>query len=140
MLEAAVWKGVWDASRKTFDFRVADDLEKRGQGFPLEMEFNPKGDRLYVIVNGKIQIVTERPGQAVTLIAELGAGDCFGEMALVSDQPRNATARTAGPVDVLTVDREAFHALFAHLPPLRNLFQQLIAQRMQAAPNGGDRT
>jgi NADH dehydrogenase len=99
-----------------------------------------KGDRLYVIVNGKIQIVTERPGQAVTLIAELGAGDCFGEMALVSDQPRNATARTAGPVDVLTVDREAFHALFAHLPPLRDLFQQLIAQRMQAAPNGGDRT
>jgi DNA-binding beta-propeller fold protein YncE len=50
MLEAAVWKGVWDASRKTFDFRVADDLEKRGQGFPLEMEFNPKGDRLYVSV------------------------------------------------------------------------------------------
>ncbi len=50
MLEAAVWKGSWDASRKTFDFRVADDLEKRGQGFPLEMEFNTKGDRLYVSV------------------------------------------------------------------------------------------
>jgi DNA-binding beta-propeller fold protein YncE len=50
MLEAAVWKGVWDASRKTFDFRVADDLEKRGQGFPLEMEFDAKGDRLYVSV------------------------------------------------------------------------------------------
>ena len=50
MVEAAVWRGVWDGARKTFDFRVADDLGKRGQGFPLEMEFNGKGDRLYVSV------------------------------------------------------------------------------------------
>ena len=50
-----------------------------------------------------------------------------------------ATARTAGAVDVLTVDRDAFHALFAHLPPLRNLFQQLIAQRMKAPANGGEK-
>lgn len=98
-----------------------------------------KGDRLYVVVNGNVQIVSEKPGQPAALIAELGPGDCFGEMALVSDQPRNATARTAGAVDVLTVDRDAFHALFAHLPPLRNLFQQLIAQRMKGSPNGGDK-
>ena len=48
MTEAALWRGIWDAARKAFDFRVADDLGKRGQGFPLEMEFNAKGDRLYV--------------------------------------------------------------------------------------------
>jgi NADH dehydrogenase len=99
-----------------------------------------KGDRLYIVVNGTIQIVRERPNEPTTVIVEFGPGDCFGEMALVSDQPRNATARTAGPVDVLTVDRDAFHALFAHLPPLRDLFQQLIAQRMKASPNGGEKT
>jgi NADH dehydrogenase len=98
-----------------------------------------KGDRLYVIVNGNVHIVRDHPGQSSTFIAEFGPGDCFGEMALVSDQPRNATAKTASPVDVLTVDREAFHQLFAHLPPLRNLFQQLIAQRMKGSPNGGDK-
>ena len=47
MTEAALWLGVWDAARKAFDFRVVDDLTKRGQGFPLEMEYNKKGDRLY---------------------------------------------------------------------------------------------
>ena len=98
-----------------------------------------KGDRLYVVVNGNVRIVSEKPGQTPVFIAELGPGDCFGEMALVIDQPRNATARTAGAVDVLTVDREAFHQLFAHLPPLRNLFQQLIAQSMKGSPNGGDK-
>ena len=50
MLEPAVWEGVWDAARKTFDFRMVDDLGVRGQGFPLEMEFNRRGDRLYVTV------------------------------------------------------------------------------------------
>jgi NADH:quinone reductase (non-electrogenic) len=99
-----------------------------------------KGDRLYIVVNGKIQIVNDRPGQPTALIAELGPGDCFGEMSLISDQPRMATARTAGAVDVLTVDRDAFHALFAHLPPLRNLFQQLIAQRMTPPATGGEKT
>jgi NADH dehydrogenase len=99
-----------------------------------------KGDRLYIVVNGKIQIVNERPGQPTAIIAELGPGQCFGEMALISDQPRNATVRTSGPVDVLTVDRDAFHALFAHLPPLRDLFQQLIAQRMKSSSNGGEKT
>ncbi|HYE90115.1 MAG TPA: FAD-dependent oxidoreductase [Terriglobales bacterium] len=99
-----------------------------------------KGDRLYIVVNGAVQIVSERPNQPRTLIAELGPGDCFGEMALISDNPRNATARTAGAVDVLTVDREAFHALFSHLPPLRNLFQGLIAQRMKGPANGGEKT
>ena len=89
-----------------------------------------KGDRLYIVVNGTVQIVNENAGPPTAIIAELGPGQCFGEMALISDQPRNATARTAGAVDVLTVDREAFHALFVHLPPLRDLFQQLIAQRM----------
>ena len=99
-----------------------------------------KGDRLYIVVNGTIQIVDERAGQKTAVIAELGPGDCFGEMALISDNPRNATARTAGAVDVLTVDREAFQSLFAHLPPLRNLFQQLIAQRTSASANGGEKT
>ncbi|HEY7677071.1 MAG TPA: YncE family protein [Candidatus Methylomirabilis sp.] len=50
MLEAALWQGMWEAARKAFDFRVADDLGPRGQGFPLGMEFNGKGDRLYVTV------------------------------------------------------------------------------------------
>jgi NADH:ubiquinone reductase (H+-translocating) len=99
-----------------------------------------KGDRLYIIVNGTVQIVSDRPNQPDTLIAAFGPGDCFGEMALISDNPRNATARTAGPVDVLTVDRDAFHALFSHLPPLRNLFQGLIAQRMKAPASGGEKS
>ena len=90
------------------------------------------GDRLYVVVEGEVEVVKEDSGKEPIKLAHLGAGDCFGEMALVSDNPRMATVRSCSSVNVLTLDRDAFHALFAHLPPLRGLFEQLIEQRTKA--------
>jgi NADH dehydrogenase len=87
-----------------------------------------RGDRLYVITDGEVEVVRQDEKSDIVL-AKLGPGECFGEMALVSDQPRMATIRSRTGVNVLTVDREAFNALFAHLPPLRGVFQQLIEQR-----------
>lgn len=92
-----------------------------------------RGDRLYVIVSGEVEVLREEPGREPAPVARMGAGECFGEMALVSDQPRTATVRSCTPVNVLTLDRGAFHELFAHLPPLRHLFEQLIAQRLAEA-------
>jgi NADH dehydrogenase len=87
-----------------------------------------RGDRLYVITDGEVEVVLQETKGDIVL-ATLGPGECFGEMALVSDQPRMATIRSRTGVNVLTVDREAFNALFAHLPPLRGVFQQLIERR-----------
>lgn len=89
-----------------------------------------RGDRLYIIVDGEVEVVKEELGKGETTLARRGPGECFGEMALVSDTPRTATVRSRTSLNVLTMDREAFHALFVHLPPLRKLFQQLIEQRI----------
>ena len=99
-----------------------------------EVIFNQgnRGDRLYIIVDGEVEMVREEPGRGQVVLARLGAGECFGEMALVNDAPRMAQARSHTAVNVLTVDRAAFGALFANLPPLRGLFQQLIEQRQRA--------
>jgi len=86
-----------------------------------------KGDRLYIVVDGQVEVV-----KGETVLGQLGPGECFGEMALVSDSPRNATVKSRGSVNVLTVDREAFHALFTHLPPLRKLFEQIMEERLKA--------
>jgi NADH dehydrogenase len=87
-----------------------------------------RGDRVYVIVDGEVEVVRESDA-GCNLLARLGPGEWFGEMSLVSDNPRNATARSVGPVNVLTIDEAAFNALFSHLPPLRSMFQRLIEQR-----------
>ena len=100
---------------------------------PHELIFRQgdRGDRLYIVVDGEVEVVKEEPGKEEVSLARLGPGECFGEMALVSDLPRMATVRCRTSVNVLTVDRDGFNALFAHLPPLRGFFQQLVNQRLQ---------
>lgn len=95
-------------------------------------EQGDRGDRLYIIVDGEVEVVKRDPDGTEVLLAVLGSGDCFGEMALVSDLPRMASARSRTSVNLLTLDRTAFSALFGALPPLRGLFQQLIEQRVAA--------
>jgi NADH:quinone reductase (non-electrogenic) len=92
-----------------------------------------RGDRLYVIVEGEVELIQEEPGQAPHLLARLGAGECFGEMALVNDKPRMATARSVTKANLLSVDRHAFGELFAYHPPLRRMFESLIDERRRAA-------
>src|SRR5262249_57858755 len=87
-----------------------------------------RGDWLYMIVEGEVEVVTRVTGDDQTL-ACLGRGDCFGEIALISDSPRTATVRSKTGVNVIAVDREAFHTLFSRLPPLRGFFEQLIENR-----------
>jgi NADH dehydrogenase len=87
------------------------------------------GDSLYMIVDGQVEITRDVAGQGDVTLRRLGPGECFGEIGLVKQMPRSATVRTMTRVNVLAMDRCAFQALFAHLPPLRLFFEQLIQLR-----------
>ncbi len=90
-----------------------------------------RGDWLYVLVDGEVEVTKHGPGESALALRRLGPGECFGEIALVSDQPRSASVRSVTSVNVLAVDREAFRALFSHLPPLRRFFEQLVEMRLK---------
>jgi NADH:ubiquinone reductase (H+-translocating) len=100
---------------------------------PREIIFRQgdRGDRLYIVIDGEVEIVKQEPEKGEHVLGRLGPGGCFGEMALVNDNPRMATARTVTQVNLLSVDQDAFDALFAHHPTLRLMFQQLIEERVQ---------
>lgn len=91
------------------------------------------GDRVYLIVSGEVEVLQGEVNGSAKVIAKLCAGECFGEMALLSDNPRNATLRAVGEVDVLSVYREDFQTLLTHLPGLREIFDKLIASRLRGA-------
>ena len=90
------------------------------------------GDRVYLIVKGEVDVVQESGGR-LQILARLCAGECFGEMALLTDAPRNATIRAVGDLDVLSVYREDFQTLLMHLPGLRQIFDNLMTQRKRGA-------
>ena len=72
----------------------------------------------------------EDPELGETMVNKLGPGEYFGEMALVSDAPRNATVRTLTPVDVVTMERMDFTTLYTYLPDLRRSVEEVITTKL----------
>jgi len=93
-----------------------------------------RGDWLYIIVKGELEVVKRVSDQGELLYRRLGAGECFGEIALMTNRPRTATVRSRTAVDVMALDRDAFGALFATFPPLRAFFEQLTTSRLARPP------
>jgi CRP-like cAMP-binding protein len=69
------------------------------------------GDRFYLVASGSLQVRSEQPGGSVVL-ANLGPGDHFGEIALFFDTPRTATVVTECETEFLALSREEFQQLF----------------------------
>lgn len=73
------------------------------------------GDKLYLILSGKIRISRTLPGMGEEALAVLGTGEAFGEMSLIDDVPRSADARVHERARLLVISREAFEdLLFIH--------------------------
>ncbi len=65
------------------------------------------GDKFYVIESGTVEVSGEREGAPLKNIT-LRSGDFFGEVALLTGAPRNATVIAKEAVEVLTFDKEHF--------------------------------
>lgn len=87
---------------------MTPDQEIIAQGQILFEEGDP-GDQAYLIKEGEVEIV-RRAGNTEHVLARLGRGDIFGEMALIDNQPRMATARVAADAELAIITRENIEA------------------------------
>jgi CRP/FNR family transcriptional regulator, cyclic AMP receptor protein len=91
--------------------RLAQALEDRGytDGQPVFAEDDP-GDSMYFIVRGLVRIAkrTQASGSDQKTLAVLEAGDYFGEMALLDQKPRSASAIAMGDARILRFSKAAF--------------------------------
>jgi uncharacterized membrane protein len=79
-------------------------------------EVGEPGDELYVVRSGEVELfVKDTVGQKITLHTA-GAGDIFGELALLDDEPRSATAVALTPTSLLVLDRGDLSLLFQRKP------------------------
>lgn len=73
------------------------------------------GDRLYVIVSGRVRISRMVPGMGEEALAIFGPGDAFGELSIVDAAPRSADARVHEDCKVMEIRNDALeHLLFMH--------------------------
>jgi divalent anion:Na+ symporter, DASS family len=87
------------------------------------------GDALYVIVSGAVEVRGERGG-AGERVAVLGPGDCLGEMALVTGDPRSATVVALSPTRLLRLDKERFQALSERHPVFLRELARVLCRRI----------
>ena len=83
---------------------------KAGPGDRL-FEEGDEDDKFYIVTQGAVEIVKRVPGAGEEKLAVRRAGDVFGEMALLNDAPRFATARAAEECECLTLSRGDFERL-----------------------------
>lgn len=86
-------------------------------GQPVVRQGEP-GDSVYIIKQGRCQASHQAPGGESVVLAELTAGDCFGEEALLSESPRNATVSLTTDGTVLRLGKREFVQLLKE-PPLK---------------------
>ena len=82
------------------------------------------GDSVYVIEKGTCEVI-----RGEQILAELGAGDYFGEMAVLADVSRNATVRANTAVDVLLIRKADFNLLKTSVPAFGDVFRRLARER-----------
>ena len=82
-----------------------------------------RGSAMYLIASGQIEV--EAAGGKVVL----RDGDFFGEMALLSQEPRSATVTALAPSDLLVLEADDFHRLIDRLPEVGSKVQATAEQR-----------
>src|SRR6202050_2390674 len=74
-------------------------------------QYGDPGDKLFIILEGKVRISREVSGLGEEALAVLGSGEVFGEMALLDESPRSADARVHERCRMLVITKEAFDEL-----------------------------
>jgi voltage-gated potassium channel len=85
-----------------------------------------RGDCMYFIASGEVE-VRLRPGTI-----RLGPGEFFGEIALLTGEPRNATIAAVQPCTLLTLDIVDFRQLLGRQPDLARVVSEEAERRLQA--------
>ena len=120
---------------KTEDLKeVAQSLEEETY-FTGERVFdiNEYGDCMYILQKGKIGISLDKNNKDNTYIAELSEGDCFGEMNLLDDLPRSASAHVLEDSILLSLEKSQLRGLIINYPELSfGMLKSLCARLRQA--------
>jgi CRP-like cAMP-binding protein len=95
------------------------------------MRQGENGHQMMVVARGRVAV--DRNGKRIN---ELGPGGAVGEMALISEGPRNATVTTMEPSLLLVADHRGFHSLMDVSPTIRLRVFEGLANKIRSLDDG----
>ena len=90
------------------------------------------GKEMFVLQAGKV-VITKTVRDTVKTLATLGPGEFFGEMALISNRPRNATATVEEPARLLVIDPKTFEGMIRGNTEIAVRMIKKLAERLDEA-------
>ena len=103
------------------DFEKGSTIVKQGD----------KGDSFYIIRAGNVGVYLERDGKPSIRIANLGPREGFGEMSLLTEQPRSATVVATKDVVTWRLSKASLDTLLSESLSLALYFNRLLSERLR---------
>jgi small-conductance mechanosensitive channel/CRP-like cAMP-binding protein len=98
-----------------------------GRGEPVIEEGSP-GDSMFVLLRGEANVLVSKNGSTIQ-VATLNSGDCFGEMSLLTGEPRSATVRADRDCYVMEIGKPTMAEVLRDAPDCMVHLSELLAQR-----------
>jgi CRP/FNR family transcriptional regulator, cyclic AMP receptor protein len=129
-----LFRNVDDTDLTTFSRSLREHPLRRGQVLFREGDH---GDEMFLVRAGSIVVSKGVTGRVEQVLARMGAGDFFGEMALFDRSPRSATIQADTEVTLLVLDRDSLARLTADSPRAAAAFFQslvhIFIERLRAS-------
>jgi CRP/FNR family cyclic AMP-dependent transcriptional regulator len=107
---------------------IADEIDLK-EGKELTSEGRP-GREFFVLIEGTADV--KRGNRRIN---QMGAGDFFGEISLITQRPRTATVVATSPVRALVITDRSFRRLLEHQPEIQGKVMSAVAARLGPEEN-----
>ncbi len=88
------------------------------------------GRELFFIIKGKVEVIRDS-GDGPKTVAEMGPGDTFGEIALISECKRTADVIASGDVEVYVLEKNDYESLVKNSLALQDASVEIITERLK---------
>jgi len=128
--------GIFQGVEPTAAAALAKDLQpvEFPRGHVVFNEGEP-GDRLYIILSGKVKVGRRSPDGRENLQMIMGPSDMFGELSVFDPGPRISSATTVTEVRAVSMDRDALRSWIADRPQIAEQLLRVLARRLRRTNN-----
>jgi CRP/FNR family transcriptional regulator, cyclic AMP receptor protein len=127
---APLFEGLDDENARALRRQMSNVKLSRGEHLFLE---DQEGDRLYVVLDGKIKLTRTAADGRENLLSVLGPGEMFGELSLFDPRPRTSAATAVTDATVAALAHNALRGWLLDRPDVSMHMLQALARRLRRA-------